>query len=116
MDQQEFQTAVLTRLDALEHAHQSSAQMQQSYVQTTHMQFNGIYEQLTGLRDETRQLRDDIRDIRIRSDGDHQLLADVYEARHEVTMTWGWQWAFVSILITIGSVGITQFFTIIILS
>jgi hypothetical protein len=116
MDQQEFQSAVLTRLDTLESGRLSDQQVLQLHAQSVQMNFSGLHEQNNGFREERRLLRDDLRTMNIRMNEDTRMLAEIYEARHEITMTWGWQWAAVSVLIAITSVGITQFFTIIILS
>ena len=74
----------------------------------TRQKFEDAHESLKDFKTETRQTLGRIEQNQIR---EKDRLDEVYEARHKVKVTFGWQWSMMSLFIATIAVGISKIFS-----
>lgn len=115
MDQQEFQAAVIGHFQALEKRMDGmDARFDAIDVRMDNIDGNMdlVQKQIAALQENMHDMKEEMRDQRHYAQIDHDRIMEIHAERRFITLKWGWQWALASVLITIGSIGITQTFTI----
>lgn len=105
MDQQEFQTLMLAFVD------KTNEFMIKTNEQLARLQedVRGLKEDMTGVKQTLWHIQERIDGLQKRDDEMSRKVEDIYHARNEVQIKFGWQWAFVSIVIAFSASGFSLF-------